>query len=155
MYLKCCDVFKSLLQFSQVHLVWTSSVIFVCNTQKRFFFFFGFCFHRLEMCLQSLSHVITNEIVTSRFTPIWADYNSWEGKQQVPGVYIATACQLLPKNCFERVTVLGFVFFFNSRPHTMVVHDPNSGSCEAKAGDCWPGLYSKYQTSQTLSQKDN
>lgn len=50
-------------------------------------FFSVFCFHRLEMCLQSWSHVITNEIVTFRFTPTWADLNSWEGKQQVPGVY--------------------------------------------------------------------
>lgn len=86
------------------------------------------------MCLQSPSHVITNIIVTSRFTPTRADCNSWEGKQQAPGVYRqlclpAASGQL----CFVRVTVLEFLFFFNSKPHMMVAQDPNPSAWKATA----------------------
>lgn len=67
----------------------------VCVRLRDFFLFF--CFHRLEMCLQSPSHMITSEIITSRLTRTGPDFNSWKGSSRSLE-YGATACQRLLSN---------------------------------------------------------
>lgn len=132
MYLKCCDVFLkdigSVFTGSSC-LVWTS-IMFVCSTWWRDLFV---CFYRLEICLQSWSHIITNEIVTSRFTPHGLTLTSGKGSSGSLE-YTVTACQLFQYNHFVRITVLGFFFLMNSKPY-MMVHDPSPGAWDAKLGE--------------------